>query len=348
MRPVDKPRLKGAAGRAGSTRSRKFIILLLCGLSVSLGGACRKSATSRDERKASKPAKHSPATERSPVAGSEKYNAPVRLANLEDRRVDESSGIVASRANPGVYWTHNDSGDAPQIYAFDREGKSRGAWRVTGASASDWEDIAAGPGDVRGTPYLYIGDIGDNKRDGNVVTVYRVAEPTVETVAGSNSGVRSFQTAPAEVIRLKFPDGKHDAEALLIHPQTGDLYLITKTKREAAKVYKATAPFDTSTIIPLAFVSDLQLPGLVGGLVTGADISPDGQRIVICDYLGAYELALPRADSDFDSIWQQPPSPVALGYRQQGEAVCYRLDGKAILATSEETPTPLIEALRKE
>ncbi|HEV7903571.1 MAG TPA: hypothetical protein VGO96_07000 [Pyrinomonadaceae bacterium] len=346
MRRVDKPRL--SAGCATLRLSRKVIILLLCGLSLSLGGACSKKASSRDERKASKPAKSAPATERPPVAGSANYDPPVRLANLEDRRIDESSGIVASRANPGLYWTHNDSGDDALIYAFDRDGKSQGVWRVTGASALDWEDIAAGPGAVRGTSYLYIGDTGDNKRDGKVVTVYRVAEPSIEPVAGSNSRAGSFQTAPAEAIRLEFPDGKHDAEALLIHPQTGDLYIITKTKRDAAKVYKATAPFDASTIIPLAFVSDLQLPGVVGGLVTGGDISPDGQRIVLCDYFGAYEIALPRGVSNFDSIWQQPPAPIDLGARQQGEAVCYRLDGKAILATSEETPTPLIEVLRKE
>ena len=315
---------------------------------LSLTGACGKKATSKDERKASKLAKTSPAAERSPVAGSDRYEPPVHLANLEDRRIDESSGIVASRANPGVYWTHNDSGDGALIYAFDRDGKSKGVWRVTGASALDWEDIAAGPGPVPQTSYLYIGDIGDNKRDGKVVTVYRIAEPKVESVAGSNSRGGSFQTAPAEVIRLMFPDGKHDAESLLIHPRTGDLYLVTKTKRAASKVYKATAPFDTSTTIPLDFVGDLQLPGMVGGMITGADVSPDGERIVLCDYFGAYELTLPRGDSNFDSIWRQPLAPVALGMRQQGEAVCYSLDGKAILATSEQTPTPLIEVRRKE
>jgi hypothetical protein len=323
------------------TLSQRVIILLLCGLLLSLGGACSKRAASQDERKASKPPKTSP------TASSENYDPPVHLANLEDRRIYESSGIVASRVNPGVYWTHNDSGDAPLIYAFDREGKSKGVWRVTGASALDWEDIAAGPGDVRGTSYLYIGDIGDN-RDGKVVTVYRVAEPTVESLAGSSSRANSFQTAPAKAIRLKFPDGKPDAEALLIHPRTGDLYIITKTKRALAKVYKATAPFGVSTIITLAFVSDLRIPGVVGGLITGADISPDGERVVICDYFGAYELTLPRADSNFDAIWQQPLAPIALGARRQGEAVCYSLDGKTILATSEETPTPLFEVRRKE
>jgi hypothetical protein len=69
---------------------------------------------------------------------------------------------------------------------------------------------------------------------------------------------------------------------------------------------------------------------------------------VLCDYLGGYELSLPRADVDFDSIWGQPFASFELGLRPQGEAVCYRLDGKAILATSEGRPTPLIEARRKE
>lgn len=348
MRPVERPGFQAAGGRAAITLNQKVITLLLCCLLLSLNGACGKKATSGREERASKPPQTSPATERSPVAVSEHYDPPVRIADLEDRRIDESSGIVASRANPNVYWTHNDSGDGARIYAFDRSGKSKGVWRVTGASALDWEDIAAGPGPVPQTSYLYIGDIGDNDRDGKVVTVYRVAEPSVEAVDGSNSRAGSFQTAPAEVIRLKFPDRKHDAEALFVHPQTGDLYLITKTRRDAAKVFKATAPFDTSTIIPLAFISDLQLPGAVGGLITGADISPDGQRVLVCDYFGAYEISLPRGSSNFDNIWQQPLAPVALGFRRQGEAVCYSLDGKAVLATSEETPTPLIEARRKE
>jgi hypothetical protein len=348
MQPVDKHPLSAVAVRAANTLSRKVIILLSC-LLLSLTGACGKKAT--HEGKASKPPKASPATERSTVAVSENYDPPVHLADLEDLRVSESSGIVASRANPGVYWTHNDSGDGALIYAFDRDGKSKGAWKVTGAEALDWEDIAAGPGPVPKTSYLYIGDIGDNDRDGAVVTVYRVAEPGVPIVAppaGSNSPADALQTAPAEAIRLKFPDDNHDAEALSVHPRTGDIYIITKTKDAAAKVYKATAPFDTSTIIPLAFVSDLRLPGGRAGLVTGADISPDGERVVLCDKLSAYEMTLRRGVSDFDNIWQQPLASIDLGARRQGEGVCYSLDGKAILATSEETPTPLIEARRKE
>src|SRR5262249_9269918 len=74
------------------------------------------------------------------------YRAPVHLCNLENQSIRESSGIAASRRNAGVFWTHNDSGDGPFIYAFDRQGKHRGVWRVAGAGAVDWEDMAIGPG----------------------------------------------------------------------------------------------------------------------------------------------------------------------------------------------------------
>ncbi len=38
---------------------------------------------------------------------------------------------------------------------------------------------------------------------------------------------------------------------------------------------------------------------------------------------------------------------VDIGARQQGESVCYRPDGMALLATSEELPCPLIEVKRR-
>src|SRR5215510_12090696 len=110
-------------------------------------------------------------------ADSSGYGAPVHLVNLENQSIKESSGIAASRRNAGIFWTHNDSGDGPFVYAFDRQGKHRGVWQVTGANAIDWEDMAIGPGPRRGRSYLYLGDIGDNSKKRDQITVYRVAEP---------------------------------------------------------------------------------------------------------------------------------------------------------------------------
>ena len=62
--------------------------------------------------------------------------------------------------------------------------------------------------------------------------------------------------------------------------------------------------------------------------------------------LVAHGYTLPRAARSFDDIWRQTPKAVDLGARRQGEAVTYRLDGNAILATSEQVPAPLFEAVR--
>lgn len=267
---------------------------------------------------------------------------PVQIATLADRAVHESSGIVASRRDAGIFWTHNDSGDGPLVYAFDREGRARGTWRVAGAQARDWEDIAAGPGPERGETYLYAGDIGDNGREREFVVVYRFPEPKVAPYVAGAAAATQQATAPAEAIRLKYPDGAHNAEALLVHPQTGDLYVVTKTA-DRAGVYKLAAPFAAGEARTLAHVATLRGPDFFGALVTGGDISPDGTRVALCDYAQGYELTLPAGGRNFDEVWTQKPSAVPLGLRMQGEALCYRLDGAALLATSERLPTPLIE-----
>ena len=258
------------------------------------------------------------------------YGPPVRLGVIADEAVVESSGVIASRANPGRLWTHNDSDDGPVLYCLEGDGKSCGRWQVTGAKARDWEDIAAGPGPRPGVPYLYVGDIGDNLRDQGRLVVYRVPEPTL-----ADPPAASGQTEPAEAIRLRYEDGPHDAEALLVHPVTGDIYVVVKDI--PAAVYKASPGAST-----LTRVSDLQLG--TPGFVTGGDISPDGKRVILCTLATGVELALPDTPGvAFDQIWSQPPTAVVLPRRAQGEAIAYRLDGNAVITTSELSASPLHE-----
>ncbi len=272
------------------------------------------------------------------------YQAPTTLGILRDPDIPESSGLVASRRNPGLLWTHNDSGDGPFAYCLDLRIRSCGVWRVTGAEAFDWEDIAIGPGPQAGEPYLYLGDIGDNIAQRDEIVVYRVPEP----VAGASgegpltTKAAPASTAPAEAIRLRYPDGAQNAEALLVRPTTGDLYVIAKNPSSAA-VYRAAAPLDPSKVTTLTVVGAVRLGTGPRGpeLVTGGDISPDGRRVAVVTYGSGYELALPPGTDRFDAIWDQPPTPVAVGIRLQGESVAYRLDGRALITTSEMIPTPV-------
>lgn len=287
-----------------------------------------------------------PTTQPAGITGSG-YGRPVVIGTIADPAVDESSGLAASRRNPGRYWTHNDSGDEALVYCLEHSGASCGVWRVSGASAQDWEDMAAGPGPQEGVPYLYLGDIGDNLSDRDAVTVYRVPEPAVP--AGGRLPTRQAPAATdaADALRLRYPDRAHNAEALLVHPRTGDLYLVVKEPDPA--VYVARGPLRAGTTTTLQKLATLPVGATPRDQVTGGDISPDGTRVALSTYADGYELRLPAGASSFDAVWKQSPVRFALGVRPQGESIAYRLDGDAVVTTSERpggTASPIHEVSR--
>ena len=273
------------------------------------------------------------------------YGPPEQIATIKDRSISESSGLVASRSTPGAYWTHNDSGDGPFIYAFDSRGDSLRVFRVTGAEPRDWEDISIGPGPQRDKSYLYIGDIGDNSQQRSEIVVYRVAEPVLNNQKSTTS--RPGVTEPAEAIRLQYPDGKHDAEALLVHPVSGNLYIVTKVPIANPVVYEAAAPLTPGKLTTMRRIGEVRVPSLFGGVITGGAISPDGRRVALCDYFQGYELVLPTTSANFNDIWKQRMTGFDLGKRKQGEAIAYRLDGEALLATSEGKQAALFQVERR-
>ena len=263
------------------------------------------------------------------------YSAATTVGKIKNQAVTESSGLVASRTTPGAYWTHNDSGDGPFIYAFDTTGETLGVFKVTNASARDWEDISAGPGPQPNKSYLYAGDIGDNNENRSEIIVYRFLEPDLKPTDKTSTKKQPRATEPAEAIRLKYPDGAHDAETLLVHPSTGNLYVMTKVAFKNPVVYEAAAPLNAGAVITLKRIGEVRVPSIFGGAITGGSISPDGRRVALCDYFQGYELVLPAESNNFDDIWKQKMTGFDFGKRKQGEAIAYRLDGNALLATSE-------------
>lgn len=276
---------------------------------------------------------------------SDRFEKPEILGKISSKEIKESSGLVQSRCNSGVFWTHNDSGDENFIYAIDNKGDKLGTFQVTGAKNTDWEDIATLK-DKKGECFLYIGDIGNNSRLRGELTIYKVKEPDVSKKDASSSQKNPAPTAKAEAIKFTYPDIRHDAETLLIHPVTEDIYILSKRAGGASGVYKLS-DYKTGQTKTLKEIGTVSVPALPNGLLTGGDISSDGDRVILCDYFNAYEIILPKNEKDFDNIWTDEPSIIELGKRKQGEAICYSLDSKAIYATSEKKDSPFIEVKRK-
>jgi hypothetical protein len=274
------------------------------------------------------------------------YDEPKIIGKIQSDEITESSGIAASRCQPDLIWTHNDSGDGAFIFAMNPAGKHLGTWEVRNAKNLDWEDMAAFK-DTAGKCYLYIGDTGNtNKNERAEHKVYRVAEPVIRPSDSSSTRKAPTQTGPAETLTFSYPDARQDAETLMVHPVSGEIYVITKNRSRPAAVYKLKPIFDAPAV-KADKVSDITVPAIPNGFLTDGGISPDGRRVIICDYFAAYEFKLPDGSANFDDVWKQKPAVVELGDRKQGETVGYSADGLSIIATSEGKFAPIIEAKRR-
>jgi hypothetical protein len=252
----------------------------------------------------------------------------VDTAVFASPRLAESSGIVASVRAPGVFWTHNDSGDGAFLYATDSAGRDLGAVRVAGARAVDWEDIAAGPCLVVAGRCFYVGDVGDNGARRPYVVIYRLPEPRPPSGPADTLG----STAIVDSIVLRYPDGPHNAEALVV-TRAGDLLIITKDLAGPAVVFRASLRGGpTGRVLQRLGALGLQTSALTGRLVTGAAVSPDDSLLVVRTYVSLHFFLL-RGNSLPTPLG--PPAGVTIPVVEpQGEAVSF--DGATRLVLTSE------------
>lgn len=245
-----------------------------------------------------------------------------RTGNFRHPRLLESSGVIASRRYPGVFWTVNDSGNPPEIFATDSSGRDLGVYTVTGATNYDWEAITLGPCDTG--ECLYIADTGDNDEIRRSARLYRVPEPAVR------AGGRGV-TDRAEALEIRYPDGPHDVEAATVEPD-GSVLLVSKGRSRGVQAFRIPAAAWTRKAVTAEVLGRLPLaPGRgVRGLVTDAALSPDGAEIAVRTYVEIFFFRLARQDA------LQPLGTACdvTGLELQGEGLAW-LGGDAFLLTSE-------------
>jgi len=258
---------------------------------------------------------------------------------LQVKAMDEISGIAASTINPDLYYVHNDSGDTSRFFAILPTGEVRSTIYFKGDpkekeyGVHDCEDIAVGPGPVKGKSYVYLGDIGDNYSNRKYLTVYRMEEQMdwmKDTIAQTN-------TSP---IHLKYPDGPKDAETLMVDPIGRLMYIVSK-RQDSVTVYSAPLKYKTNDTLVLTKRCKLFFPGYkLFKWITAGDISKDGQQVLLKSYTKVYYWK--RQDNE--PIWktmQKKPQLLPYIEEKQGEGIGFTPDGKGYYTCSEGVFTPI-------
>ncbi|MDR3090472.1 MAG: hypothetical protein LBU39_11770 [Desulfobulbaceae bacterium] len=209
------------------------------------------------------------------------------IATLDGGALNEPSALQRSRRFPGLFWTVNDSGGKPELFALNHQGRliqpTNGVESVgiavSPAKNIDWESLAA---DERGN--LYLADIGNNLSQRRDLTIYQIAEPDPR---------HDLFVVPSRVITFSYPEQqtfpdaqlRFDAEALFW--LDGHLHLFTKHWKDRDNALYRLDISEKSDEARAVFIGVHRL----GGMVTAADATPDGRRLAVLTYGGVWLFA---------------------------------------------------------
>jgi hypothetical protein len=273
----------------------------------------------------------------SPIASGPKSAAVDRpteiatpLVRLAEPMLTESSGLAVSRRSSRRYWSHNDSGGKPELFAFDSAGRKTGRCRLMDAKAVDWEDMACFRQD--GVSRILVADCGDNLCKRGSITLYLLDEPHPDRLTTT----RQYQT-----LCVTYPDGPQDCEAVAVDAVRGQIILIAKTALPLAGIYttplpprekaQATQPLELSA----SRIGTLPLP-----MASAMDLDPNSGDVWIVNYFHGFCFPCRDRTGSLAEQLSGMPRGVALPKWKQIEAVAVD-DEHGVWLTSEGSLPPL-------
>jgi hypothetical protein len=261
--------------------------------------------------------------------------APIGVPGLP-----EASGLAASRAQPGVLFTHNDSGNDPELFALSTDGAWLGTWTIDGATNTDWEDVAVGPCSAAdAAECVFLGDIGDNNAVRPVLHVYVVRAPAMPATP-SKAHLPLVRT-----VAFRYPDGRRDAETLLVDPLGGGVYVVAKRPVPEANqrgVYALRGEPGADGVLTAERIGAVVPEPAGDALITGGSVHPGGHRLLLRTYTTTQEYVV-APEQPFEALFAATPRVLPEGgaSEQQGEAITYDATGANIYTTSEGNSPPL-------
>ena len=260
-----------------------------------------------------------------------------------DASLAEVSGLAASRTHRGMYWAHNDGGNAAELVAVRPDGTRIATFGVDGAANIDWEDMASF--ELDGRNYLLVADTGDNGGIRKTLDLMVFEEP-----AQLRDGDR---LSPAWSITFRWPDGARDCEAVAVDAAAGQVLLVSKKRvppelfavplRASAGVQQASL---LGTLNGIAQPDQAQLRknpvyGRYRSQVSGADLSPNGRVLAVLNY-HAVHFYVREPGQDWSAALAAAPGRLDFPWLPQAEGIAFSLDGRRLLIASEQRPSPLL------
>ncbi|MFD1151818.1 hypothetical protein, partial [Saccharothrix hoggarensis] len=242
--------------------------------------------------------------------------AVVDVCAVTDPRLEELSGL----ASDGAQWfAVNDSDNGRLLIQVLDRNCAITRTITTPNNPFDVEDLALAPD---GT--LWAADTGDNGKTRETVALHAISPD-----------------GTARLYRLTYPDGKHDAEALLLDG-AGIPHIITKETIGSPLVYRPVSGLNEGAPTPMEQVARVPISGssttggpltnsVVTRLVTGAAMARDGKVAALRTYTDAYLFPVP--DGDLARALESDPVRVPLAGEPQGEAIAFDPDGTLLSAS---------------
>ncbi|MGN0002278.1 MAG: hypothetical protein ACI35V_02485 [Sphingobacterium composti] len=247
--------------------------------------------------------------------------SPLKLGKVTSSAITEISGITPYTFKKGCFWVHNDSGDGANIYLIDSTASVKVKVEIEGVKAIDCEDITRFK--YKGKKFLMLGDIGNNLRNREILSLYIIEEPNLDISNNSTMKVPLFKE-----IKYKYADKRRDAEALFVDPIDNQVYIISKRDLESTVF---SFPLEMESNSTLVLDPKLTLPFT---FTTAADISQDGNVIIAKNLTNVFFWERKSNERLIETL-KRIPKNIPYLIEPQGEAICFDLEKRYFYTISE-------------
>mgnify|MGYP001799476920 CR=1 FL=1 len=196
---------------------------------------------------------------------------PVELGLLPGD-LDGASGL--EYIGPNSLWSHSDNNSGPEIFEIDETGVIQRTITIGNATARDFEDMTQ---DNVGN--LYIGDFGNEFNDRTDLKIYKIPPPS--QIMGNTVQAEEIEFLLPDQTQFPPPKGEENFDIESMIHFNGSLYLFTRDRGLdlRTKVYRLPdTPGQHAATLMGSFKTTIQ--------IAGADISPDGETLVLISNTG--------------------------------------------------------------